>query len=185
MHRLSFFVPVALAVMLSWHAGQRSFSFDAPTITTALGWESSTITGLIWYPVSASLPEQPQSIGPADNPYFNAGTVAVGAPLIDKPPRFPLILVSHGNGGSAAQMAWLGACRRHKPPSRARRPSLPTATARRSDATGRMKGLSRPNTGPWGAFGCEGWVRPSRRLLFARGCGVRGQSSTARWIRTG
>src|SRR6185436_10580607 len=28
--------------------------------------------------------------------------------LIDEPPRFPLVLVSHGNGGSAAQMAWLG-----------------------------------------------------------------------------
>lgn len=118
MHRLSFFVPVALAVMLSWHAGQRSFSFDAPTITTALCWESSTITGLNWCPVSASLPEQPQFIGPADNPYFNAGTVAVGAPLIDKPPRFPLILESHGNRGSAAQMAWLGACRRHTRHSR-------------------------------------------------------------------
>ena len=129
MHRLSFFVPVALAVMLSWHAGQRSFSFGAPTITTALGWESSTITGLIWYPVSASLPEQPQFIGPADNPYFNAGTVAVGAPLIDKPPRFPLILVSHGNGGSAAEMAWLGACRQHT--RQLGRADLPSPTLQR------------------------------------------------------
>lgn len=38
----------------------------------------------------------------------DAGTAAVDAPLAGMPNRFPLILVSHGNGGSAAQMAWLG-----------------------------------------------------------------------------
>src|SRR5258705_462588 len=56
MLRLSFFCPIALATVFSWHAGQQSFSFEAPTITAALGWESPTITGLIWYPVSANLP---------------------------------------------------------------------------------------------------------------------------------
>ena len=109
MLRLSFFYPIALATVFSWHAGQQSFSFDAPATTAALGWDSPTITGLIWYPVSANSPEQPQFIGPAGNPNFDAGAAAVGAPLIDQPPRFPLILVSHGNGGSAAQMTWLGA----------------------------------------------------------------------------
>jgi predicted dienelactone hydrolase len=108
MLRLSLFVPVALAATLSWHAGQQSFSFEAPAITAALGWESSTITGLIWYPVSASAPEQAQYIGPAGKPNFRAEAVAVGAPLVAQPARLPLILVSHGNGGSSAQMAWLG-----------------------------------------------------------------------------
>ena len=108
MLRLSFFCPVALATVFSWHAGQQAFSFEAPAITAALGWESPTINGLIWYPVSTTVPEQPQFIGPAGNPHFNADTAVVGAPVADQPARFPLILVSHGNGGSAAQMAWLG-----------------------------------------------------------------------------
>jgi len=108
MHPLLYFAPIALAAVLSWNAGQQAFSFEAPAINAALGWESPTVTGLIWYPVSANAPEQQQFIGPTGNPYFNAGTAAVGAPLADQPARFPLILVSHGNSGSAAQMAWLG-----------------------------------------------------------------------------
>jgi len=79
----------------SFHAGQRSFSLEAPKITAELGAESSTIPGLIWYPASPQAVEQPQSIGPEGDPYFHAGNAAV-------------VMVSHGNGGSAAQMAWLG-----------------------------------------------------------------------------
>jgi len=47
MLRLSLFCPIAVATVLSWQAGQHSSSFDAPTLTAALGGVSPQITGLV------------------------------------------------------------------------------------------------------------------------------------------
>ena len=39
---------------------------------------------------------------------FELGMAAQNAPLVPKPARFPLVVISHGTGGSALSMAWLG-----------------------------------------------------------------------------
>lgn len=91
-----------------WHAGQTSFSFNAPAITAELGWTTSRIHGLVWYPVATNVSEVQQYISRNGAALFQAGSVAVGARLSDSRRSYPLILLSHGNGGSAAQMAWLG-----------------------------------------------------------------------------
>jgi predicted dienelactone hydrolase len=67
----------------------------------------------VWYPAAESAVEVQQTIGPKDAPLFEAGMAAPGAPLEASPGGakshgWPLILVSHGTGGSALQMAWLG-----------------------------------------------------------------------------
>jgi predicted dienelactone hydrolase len=61
----------------------------------------------IWYPADSAAAEQPQWIGPPDSPLFSLGAAAPSA----KPAagRFPLIVLSHGTGGSAPMLAWLGA----------------------------------------------------------------------------
>lgn len=62
----------------------------------------------IWYPASDTAVETPQLIGPPDKPLFNAGSAsphAAFAPALD---AFPVVLLSHGTGGSAAQLGWLG-----------------------------------------------------------------------------
>ncbi len=62
----------------------------------------------VWYPAVESAIETPQVIGPPDAPLFSAGSAmphAAFAPALNK---LPLILISHGTGGSAEQMAWLG-----------------------------------------------------------------------------
>jgi predicted dienelactone hydrolase len=46
--------------------------------------------------------------GPPGSPIFIAGSVARDAPFADAA-RHPLVLLSHGFGGSARQMTWLGA----------------------------------------------------------------------------
>jgi len=97
-----------LAAALSFHAGQQPFSFVASHITAQVDVESKTIRGLVWYPVDAGVAEQPQWIGESGNHLFQAGNAAVGAPIAASPQKFPLILLSHGSGGSARQMAWLG-----------------------------------------------------------------------------
>lgn len=66
------------------------------------------LTTLVWYPAAPGVESKPMAIGPPDHPLFKAGAVAQGAPLRDKPKTLPLILLSHGTGGSGIQLAWLG-----------------------------------------------------------------------------
>src|ERR1700722_9881717 len=63
----------------------------------------------IWYPADAAAVEQMQWIGSPDSPFAKAAKAARDAALIAGSERFPLILLSHGIGGSSAMMAWLGA----------------------------------------------------------------------------
>jgi predicted dienelactone hydrolase len=60
----------------------------------------------LWYPATA--PDQEVDVGPPGGPIFMTGRVAADAPFADGA-RHPLILVSHGFGGTAQQMTWLAA----------------------------------------------------------------------------
>jgi predicted dienelactone hydrolase len=62
----------------------------------------------IWYPADPASVEQPQWIGNPDTPFASAGKAARDAKPLATPQKFPLILLSHGIGGSSSMMAWLG-----------------------------------------------------------------------------
>lgn len=62
----------------------------------------------IWYPADDQVKETPQWIGDPDHPFASAGRAAHDGAVAGTPERFPLILLSHGTGGSALMMAWLG-----------------------------------------------------------------------------
>jgi len=62
----------------------------------------------IWYPADTSAVEQSQWIGSPEAPFASAGKAARDAKPIATPEKFPLILLSHGIGGSSSMMAWLG-----------------------------------------------------------------------------
>jgi predicted dienelactone hydrolase len=62
----------------------------------------------IWYPADPASVEQLQWIGNPDTPFASAGKAARDAKPIAAPEKFPLILLSHGIGGSSSMMAWLG-----------------------------------------------------------------------------
>lgn len=62
----------------------------------------------VWYPAPESAVEVPQVIGPPDQPLFQAGSAAPHAPFAPSMRPYPLVLLSHGTGGSAQQLAWLG-----------------------------------------------------------------------------
>jgi predicted dienelactone hydrolase len=73
-------------------------------------WRGATTRALItdvWYPADVQAQVAPQRIGPPGAPIFEADPAAANAELVKSPPRFPLILMSHGTGGTAASMAWL------------------------------------------------------------------------------
>ena len=61
----------------------------------------------VWYPATDTAIETPQWIGPPDKPLFSAGTAMPHAAFAPSLEPFPLILLSHGTGGSAQQLAWL------------------------------------------------------------------------------
>jgi predicted dienelactone hydrolase len=69
---------------------------------------------VIWYPAVATAVEVRQVVGPPAAPLFEAGMAAPEAALaaprvaVEKRGGWPLVLLSHGTGGSAIQMAWLG-----------------------------------------------------------------------------
>jgi predicted dienelactone hydrolase len=74
-------------------------------------WRASKMRALattIWYPANDGAMEQPQFVGPPDGAMAIAGTAALNADLAAASAKLPLILLSHGTGGSAAMMAWIG-----------------------------------------------------------------------------
>jgi predicted dienelactone hydrolase len=62
----------------------------------------------IWYPAEPAAVEQTQWIGSPDSPFASAGKAARDAKPIATPEKLPLILLSHGIGGSSSMMAWFG-----------------------------------------------------------------------------
>jgi len=67
----------------------------------------ATMDVTIWYPAAPGSQESPEVIGPADKPVFRVAMVSDDAPPVTG--RRPVILLSHGFGGSARIMGWLGA----------------------------------------------------------------------------
>lgn len=60
----------------------------------------------VWYPAQAGSRETALTLGPPDAPLFDVGRAAMDAPVVGD--RLPTLLLSHGNGGSARMMGWLG-----------------------------------------------------------------------------
>jgi len=71
------------------------------------GAKTHALRAMIWYPAAAEAREEAQWIGPPIFPFYSAGSAARDAPHAAGP-RHPLILLSHGFGGTASDLAWLG-----------------------------------------------------------------------------
>jgi predicted dienelactone hydrolase len=63
---------------------------------------------LVWYPAAENAVETQQAIGAPNAPLLLAGKAAEHAAMAPALNKWPLIVLSHGTGGSAMQMAWLG-----------------------------------------------------------------------------
>jgi predicted dienelactone hydrolase len=70
------------------------------------GDQTHSLTTVVWYPAEPAAHEQTLHVAGLD--IFNLGIVARDAKMATSPARFPLIVISHGTGGSALSMAWLG-----------------------------------------------------------------------------
>jgi predicted dienelactone hydrolase len=71
------------------------------------GAQTHALLTTVWYPAASSAVEKPVQI-PGMSQVFVTGSAAQDAGLAPSPTKFPLIVLSHGTGGSAMQVAWLG-----------------------------------------------------------------------------
>jgi len=62
----------------------------------------------VWYPAAADAVERDIAIGPPGEPLRKVGSVAPGAAFASDTERRPVILFSHGYGGTARLMGWFG-----------------------------------------------------------------------------
>ncbi|HDS1037516.1 TPA: alpha/beta hydrolase [Stenotrophomonas maltophilia] len=100
----SVFSPAALAQ--GWKAGEQQGRTTLPSAVVRDAQQRNTLRFTVWYPAPAASNETALTIGPPDAPLFDVGRSAVGAPIAGD--RLPTLLLSHGNGGSARMMGWLG-----------------------------------------------------------------------------
>jgi predicted dienelactone hydrolase len=72
------------------------------------GAKTHALLATIWYPADRDAVETAQWVGDPEHPFASAGRAARDGRMASAPAKFPLILLSHGTGGSALMMAWLG-----------------------------------------------------------------------------
>ena len=109
---------IMLAFAATAHGADVTQTFPVGVVTRefkppdpSYDWRSAPTHALvttIWYPAAAGSVEHQQWVGPPDAPIASADKAAPDANLADHPAKFPLIMLSHGSGGSAPMMAWLG-----------------------------------------------------------------------------
>lgn len=106
---LFFLLPMDIAV-----AADTTFKVGSTTrdiVPTGLyDWRGAKLRALhttIWYPATADAREEAQWIGPPMFPIYSAGSAAPNAPIAARHRR-SLIVLSHGFGGAATDLAWLG-----------------------------------------------------------------------------
>lgn len=86
--------------------GQRHGIAHLPSAAVRDAEHRDTVRYTVWYPSVAGVREEPLVIGPPDAPLFVSGKAVQDGPV--RQGRFPVLLLSHGNGGSARMMGWFG-----------------------------------------------------------------------------
>ena len=90
--------------------GETHRTASQPSAAVRDAQHSSDLRITVWYPAKAGSVAKALDIGPVEHPVFHVGSVATDAPFANEPPgkRHPVILLSHGFGGTARVMGWFG-----------------------------------------------------------------------------
>lgn len=92
-----------------YHVGETGRVFHPTAVRDWRGAQTEALRVRVWYPVDPQVQEQPHAIGAPGHPIFIGHPVATDAMLSSAHTRYPLLLISHGTGGSADSLDWLGA----------------------------------------------------------------------------
>jgi predicted dienelactone hydrolase len=72
------------------------------------GQETKELSCTVWYPAVDTAVEVKQEVGAPGEEMFEGGMASPRAAFAPSLGKYPLILLSHGSGGSAIQLAWMG-----------------------------------------------------------------------------
>ncbi len=86
--------------------GMQRFAWTDSERTAWDGAGPRPVAATVWYPAEDA--EQAAVLIPPKRPVFFMGHAARNAPLVRSDTRHPVVLLSHGTGGAALQMMWLG-----------------------------------------------------------------------------
>ncbi len=101
-------VLLPVAVAQSFHAGVAEWTVHPTEQRNWRGAQVEALRCMLWYPVPKQTPEAPQSFSVAGLPaLFHAGEAARDAAPAASANRLPLIVLSHGLGGTADQFGWI------------------------------------------------------------------------------
>ena len=92
---------------MPYKVGLRTLPYCDKTRTNWEGTAPRPMGTDIWYPAVDTAVATEIFFGPQDAPLFKAGLAARQAGLVPSPAEFPLIMLSHGTGGSAFHFGWL------------------------------------------------------------------------------
>jgi predicted dienelactone hydrolase len=87
--------------------GERHLTAHEPTAALRDAQHRDQVRVTVWYPAAEGAVEQRLDIGPPGKPLFIVDAAAPDAAFLDARPR-PVILLSHGYGGTARIMGWFG-----------------------------------------------------------------------------
>jgi predicted dienelactone hydrolase len=96
----------AIEVVSSVGATERTYVDDK-----RMNWDRTAqrpLTTTIWYPTAASPDPRERKSQPVNPLFAPLPPMIEGAALSNSRQKYPLILISHGTGGSALGMAWIG-----------------------------------------------------------------------------
>jgi len=92
-----------------YHVGETTRVFHPQAERHWRGARTQALITNIWYPVDASVPEAPRNIGEPGRPTFRGHPSAGEAALAPAHATYPLLMLSHGTGGTADSLDWLAA----------------------------------------------------------------------------
>lgn len=93
----------------SWHVGEATRVFHPAVARHWRGAQTQALVTQIWYPIDSALPEAPHDIGAPGHPIFHGHPALEEAPFSAAHAKYPLLVLSHGTGGSADSLDWLAA----------------------------------------------------------------------------
>ncbi|MFM0204849.1 peptidase [Paraburkholderia fungorum] len=92
---------------VSWHAGEGVRVFHPAVARHWRGARTQALVASIWYPADPALPEAAHDLGAPGHPLFRGHPAVLGAPLSSARATYPLLVLSHGTGGTADSLDWL------------------------------------------------------------------------------
>ncbi|MFM0345845.1 alpha/beta hydrolase family protein [Paraburkholderia sp. RL17-347-BIC-D] len=99
----------ASADQVDLHVGETTRVFHPAVARNWRGAKTEALVTRIWYPVDTSVPQTPREIGAPGHPIFRGHAAADDAPLSTARTSYPLLVLSHGTGGTADSLDWLAA----------------------------------------------------------------------------